>query len=146
MTSQVGPRGYALRTFLDTNILIYTDDPRDAAKQGIAIGLIRDHLRAQTGVISLQVLQEYFVNATGKLRLAADLAKRRVEFFAKLQVVEPNIKDVLAAVDVFRLHHFSFWDALVLYAAKQAGCKLLLTEDLQHGQTIDGVRIVNPFI
>lgn len=138
--------GGTTRSFLDTNILIYADDPRDAAKQSRAVELVKDHLRRRTGVVSLQVLQEYFACATGKLKLPADLAKQRVEVFTHMHVVEPGVVDVLAAIDLHRLHRFSFWDALILHCAKQAGCREILSEDLQHGQVIDGLRIVNPFL
>jgi predicted nucleic acid-binding protein len=146
MASYVIPSGNWARRFIDSNVLIYSDDPRDPAKQRIAVQLIGDHMRGRTGVVSLQVLQEYFTSATGKLKLAADLAKKRVEFFALFQVVEPTVSDVFAAIDLHRLHRFSYWDSLILHCAKQAGCRELLTEDLQHGQVIDGVRIVNPFL
>lgn len=71
------------RTFLDTNILVCSDDPRDPAKQARAFDLIHGHLRGRTGVVFLQVLQEYFVSARGKLNLDAKLARRRVEVFAR---------------------------------------------------------------
>jgi predicted nucleic acid-binding protein len=134
------------RSFLDTNVLVYSDDPRDPAKQTTAIDLVQDHLRQRTGVVSLQVLQEYFVSATGKLKLDAELAKRRVEFFARFHVAEPNVGDILAAIDLHRLHGISLWDSLILRCAKQAGCSVLLTEDMQHGQVFDGLKIVNPFL
>ena len=146
MAAQVIPPGGAARSFVDTNILVYTDDPRDAVKQSKAVELVKDHLRRRSGVISLQVLQEYFVTATGELNLAADLAKRRVEFFAKLYVVDPGVDEVPAAIDFYRLHRLSYWDALILYCAKRAGCRELLTEDMRHGQVFDGVRVVNPFL
>jgi len=146
VASVVNPRGRVSRAFLDTNVLLYSDDPRDPAKQRKALDLIKLHRSARTGVISLQVLQEYFVNSTGKLKLDADLAKRRVEVFAKLQVAEPTVDDILSAIDLHRLHPLSFWDALILQMAKQTGCRVLLSEDMQHGQVIDGVRIVNPFL
>lgn len=146
MASQVSAGGRHLRTFLDTNVFLYFDDPRDPVKNQKALDLIKQHLSAKTGVISLQVLQEYFVNATGKLKLAAELAKQRVEVFARLQVVEPKVADILAAIDLHRLYGFSFWDSLILCCAKQSGCRILLSEDMQHGQVIEGVRIVNPFL
>jgi predicted nucleic acid-binding protein len=133
------------RAFLDTNVLVYSDDPRDLAKQAKALNLIKDHLRLRTGVVSLQVLQEYFVSATGKLKLDPGLAKQRVEVFAKFQVAEPTVGDILAAIDLHRLHGFSYWDALILRMAKQSGCRIVLSEDMQHGQDFDGMTIVNPF-
>jgi predicted nucleic acid-binding protein len=103
-------------------------------------------MRQRTGVVSLQVLQEYFVSARGKLRLDAELAKRRVEVFARFHVVVPRVSDILAAIDLHRLLGFSYWDSLIVHCARQAGCAVLLTEDMQHGQVIDGVRVVNPFL
>lgn len=138
--------GKTSRSFLDTNVLVYSDDPRDPAKQATALDLIKDHLRSRRGVVSLQVLQEYFVSATGKLKLSAELAKQRVEVFARFHVAEPTVNDILAAIDLHRLYRLSFWDALVLRTAKQTGCRVLLTEDMQHGNEIDGVEIVNPFL
>jgi len=142
----MSPQGSNSRIFLDTNILVYSDDPRDPVKQTKAINLIKDHLRSRAGVVSLQVLQEYFVSATGKLRLDSELAKQRVEVFARFQVAEPTVGDILAAIDLHRLHGLSLWDALILRCAKQSGCRVLLTEDMQHGQIVDGVRIENPFL
>jgi predicted nucleic acid-binding protein len=92
------------------------------------------------------VLQEYFVSATGKLKLDAELAKQRIEVFAKFYVAEPKVDDILAAIDMHLLYHLTLWDTLILRCAKQSGCSVLLTEDMQHGQIIDGVRIVNPFL
>lgn len=146
MASEMSASGRLPRTFFDTNVLVYSDDPRYPAKRATAVELIQDHLRSRTGAVSLQVLQEYFVSATGKLKLGSELARQRVEVFARFQVGEPTVSDILAAIDIHRLHGFSFWDALVLRMAKQTGCRVLLSEDMQHGQVIDGVKIVNPFL
>lgn len=146
MASPVSSVSTSLRSFIDTNILVYTDDPRDFAKQAAAVRTVASHLACQSGVVSLPVLQEYFTVATGKLRVAAEIAKGRVERFAKLNVVAPDLTDVLAAIDLHRLTRLSYWDALVIRCAKQGGCSVLLTEDMQHGQVIEGVRIVNPFL
>jgi len=134
------------RSFFDTNVLVYADD-KDAppAKQRCAVELVAEHRRAGTGVVSLQVLQEYFVTVTRKLHLDAAVARRKVELLAEFDVATPDLTDVLAAIDLHRLHGFSFWDALVLRAAKQSGCTVLLSEDLQDKREVDGVRIVNPF-
>jgi predicted nucleic acid-binding protein len=134
------------RSFLDTDVLVYTDDPRDPVKQARALSLVKDHLRQRTGVVSLQVLQEYFVSATGKLKLGAQLAKQRVEVFAKFHVAEPKLDDILSAIDLHRLYGLSYWDGLILRMANRSGCQVVLSEDMQHGQVIDGVKIVNPFL
>jgi predicted nucleic acid-binding protein len=133
------------RSFFDTNVLVYSDDKAAQAKQRRALDLLAQHRRAGTGVVSLQVLQEYFVTVTRKLRVDARVARRKVELLAEFDVAFPEVADVLAAIDLHRLHGFSFWDALILRAAKQAGCSVLLSEDMQDAREIDGVRIVNPF-
>jgi predicted nucleic acid-binding protein len=134
------------RAFFDTNVLVYSDDPASPEKQKRAIDLIQVHRLDRSGVISIQVLQEYFVASTKKLGLDPGFAKSKVEVWARFQVVEPGVGDVLAAIDLHRLSGVSFWDALIVRCAKEAGCSVLLSEDMQHGQAIDGVRITNPFI
>ena len=134
------------RSFFDTNVLVYADDKASpAAKRRRAIELVAEHRRAGTGVVSLQVLQEYFVTITRKLHVDAKIARRKVELLAEFDVASPELADILAAIDLHRLHGFSFWDCLVLRSAKQSGCGVLLTEDLQKEREVDGVRIVNPF-
>ena len=133
------------RSFFDTNVLVYADDKAAPAKQRRALDLIAEHRRTKTGVVSLQVLQEYFVTVTRKLHLDPRIARRKVELIAEFDVASPEVADILAAIDLHRLHGVSFWDALVLRAAKQAGCSILLSEDMQGNREIDGVQIVNPF-
>ena len=134
------------RSFFDTNILTYADDSAAPAKQKVAIELVAKHRRAGTGVLSLQILQEYFVTATKKLHIDPSVVRRKVELLAEFDVVAPGLDDIIAAIDLHRLRGFSFWDALVVQTAKQSGCSALFSEDMQHGQEIDGVRIVNPFL
>jgi predicted nucleic acid-binding protein len=133
------------RSFFDTNVLLYADDKAAPAKQGRALALVDEHRRAGTGVVSMQVLQEYFVSVTRKLRVDAAIARRKVELLAEFDVVAPKVADILAAIDLHRLHGFSFWDALVIRTAMQSGCTILLSEDMQDRREIDGLRIVNPF-
>lgn len=135
-----------LRTFIDTNLLVYTDDRANPDKQRVALDILHRHKQANSGVLSLQVLQEYFVAVTRKYGIDPADARRKVELFAEFDVVEPGLNDVLAAIDLHRLRYLSYWDALVVHTARQAGCAAILSEDMQHGQMIDGVRIVNPFI
>ena len=134
------------RSFFDTNVLVYADDKATPAKQRRAIELVAKHRRAGTGVLSSQVLQEYFVTVTGKLHVEVTIARRKVELLAEFDLVVPGLDDILAAVDLHRLHGFSFWDALVLRAAKESACTILYSEDLQPGRVVDGVQIVNPFV
>jgi predicted nucleic acid-binding protein len=138
-------RFMSARSFFDTNVLVYADDKAAPAKQRTALDLVAKHRRARTGVVSLQVLQEYFVTVTGKLHVDASIARRKVELLAEFDVADPEVADILAAIDLHRLQRFSFWDALVLRAAKQAGCSILFSEDMQDVREIDGLQIVNPF-
>ena len=138
-------RFMSVRSFFDTNVLVYADDRSAPAKQRRAVELVTEHRRRKTGVVSLQVLQEYFVTVTRKLHVDAQIARRKVELLAEFDVATPNVSDVLAAIDLHRLRGISFWDALILRSAKQAGCSVLLTENMQAAREIDGVRIVNPF-
>ena len=131
--------------FFDTNVLIYADDGSSPKKQKLATALIAEHLRAQTAVVSLQVLQEYFVAATRKLGLTAEAAQRKVEIFAKTRIVRLEPADVIAAIELHRLRQISFWDALIVHAARCAGAAILYSEDLQAGAVLGGIRMVNPF-
>jgi predicted nucleic acid-binding protein len=133
------------RSFFDTNVLVYADDKAAPAKQRRALDLVAEHRRARTGVVSLQVLQEYFVTVTRKLHVDVRIARRKVELLAEFDVAAPEVADILAAIDLHRLHTLSFWDALVIRSAKQSGCTVLFSEDMQHTRAIDGLQIVNPF-
>lgn len=134
------------RSFFDANVLVYADDKAAPAKQRRALNLIAEHRRAGTGVVSLQVLQEYFVTVTRKLHVDVRIARRKVELLAEFDVAAPEVADILAAIDLHRIHGFSFWDALVVRSAKPAGCRVLFSQDLQDARELDGVRFVNPFL
>jgi len=134
------------RSFLDSNVLIYTDDASAPAKQATALDLIEGCHASHSAVLSVQVLQEYFVITTRKLGVDAALARRKVELFAQLHVVATVPEDVLAAIDLHRLHRISFWDALIVRSAINAGCARLYSEDLQEGRRFEGLEVVNPFV
>jgi predicted nucleic acid-binding protein len=134
------------RVFIDTNILVYVDDLAAGSKRERARAVLAPVVRQRRAVISTQVLQEYFAAAMRKLRLSAERARWRVEVLSRFDVVMIRPELVLGAIDLHRLHRVSFWDALVVKCASAAGCATVLTEDMNHGQTIDGVRIENPFL
>ncbi|UCF66583.1 MAG: PIN domain-containing protein [Acidobacteriota bacterium] len=133
------------RSFLDTNVLVYTDDADAPAKRAVALDLIEQSLRDRVGVISTQVLQEYFVAATRKLGVNAVTARRKIELLSRLDLVPIGLAEILAAVDLHRLHEISFWDALIVRAALESGCQVLFSEDLQHGRRFDALEVVDPF-
>ena len=134
------------RSFFDTNILLYSDDVADPRKNALATDLIARQRANREAVLSIQVLQEYFVNAVAKLKVDVTVARRRVELFSRFELVLPDPAMVLAAIDIHRLNRLSFWDSMVVEAARVSGCSILFSEDLNAGQTIAGVKIVNPFV
>lgn len=134
-----------MRSFVDTNVLVYADDRDDRAKQSVATGLIEAHLRAGTGVISTQVLQEFVNTALRRLLLPVDLIRARLALYRRFEVVPSSADLVVSALDVHVLYRVSFWDALIVQAARQSGCVQLITEDMNAGAVVVGVRLVNPF-
>ena len=96
--------------FVDTNILVYADDRANPIKRERAQELIREVVRERSGWISLQVLQEYFAVATRKPGIDAEIARRRVEIYSRLDVAILGPVDVLGAIDLHRLYRFSIWD------------------------------------
>ncbi len=133
------------RSFIDTNILVYTDDQDSPEKQQVALDLLARAIADGTGVVSTQVLQEYYAAATRKLGVDPAVARRKVELFSRLDTVQVGTGLILAAIDLHRLHRLSFWDALIVRAALDGGCSILYTEDLGSDQRIEGLRIFNPF-
>jgi predicted nucleic acid-binding protein len=133
------------RVFVDTNIFVYADDRSARTKRVRARTVLSELIRAKRVVVSTQVMQEYFAAAIKKLGLSPERARIRVERLNRLDVVLIRPELILGAIDLCRLHALSFWDALVVRSASAAGCGRLLSEDLQDGHTIDGVRIENPF-
>jgi predicted nucleic acid-binding protein len=132
-------------TFLDTNVIVYANDPRDEFKQERALEVISQHLVERSGVISGQVLQEYASVALTKLKQPLAVITHQLHLLESLRVVliEPSL--VRRALEIHQLYQLSFWDAQILAAAEKAGCDALLTEDLNPGQFFVGVRCVNPF-
>ena len=133
------------REFLDTNVLIYAHDARDPRKRACARELLRRLLRERRGVLSIQVLQEFFAAATRKLGMPSEVARLNVSSYARFDVVSLSVPDVIAAIDLHRLHHFSIWDALIVRAALNGACTTLHSEDMQDGRAIDTLVVRDPF-
>jgi predicted nucleic acid-binding protein len=134
--------------FLDTNILLYAADPSEGRKYHIAKLLIEDLWRSQTGVISTQVLQEFCFNLRRKVRPPLSVAEtvERVSNYLSWPTVTNSVESTIAALEIEAEHQLSFWDALIVNAAQVAGCAILYSEDMNHGQIFDLVRVVNPFL
>ena len=133
------------RFFLDTNILAQSLDKSDIKKVKKARQLLRDGAENDSGVISTQVLQEFYVAATKKLSVEPLVAKELLHQFQNMDTIVITAGLISEAVDCSILNRLSFWDSLIVVAAESAGCSTIWTEDLNNGQIIRGVQIKNPF-
>jgi predicted nucleic acid-binding protein len=132
--------------FFDTNILLYSisTDPAETAKRERAIEL----LSGEDGALSIQVLQEFYYQATRPTRLqpiAHEVAVNLITAWSRFRLQEINLAILQAALEIKAAHRFSYWDCAIIAAARALGCRELYTEDMSHGQQIGGVLIVNPF-
>src|SRR2546425_3498812 len=136
------------RLLLDTNLLVYAHDPRDRRKQEIALDVMDRSIRTERATVSAQNLSEFFVVVTQRLpeRLEVRAALRQVEHLAaSCRVLEVTALVVLEACRGVQVHGFSFWDAQVWAAAKLDQTTYVLTEDAEHGQSVEGVTFLDPF-
>jgi len=136
------------KAFVDTNILIYAHDLDAGSKHDIAITLIKEFWEKRTGILSTQVLQEFYVNVTRKILKPIPLAKARsiIENYMAWQVEVNGPDTILLASEIEERYLLSFWDSLIVAAARNAKADKILTEDLKHGQKLEGILIENPFI
>ena len=139
--------GTSDRTFVDTNVLIYAHDVDAGRKHERARELLRTLWADRAGILSTQVLQEFYVNATRKIRkpLTRPEARSVVETYAAWCVdgITPN--DLSAAFQIEDQARIGFWDALIIAVAARSGARRIVSEDLNNGQSIAGVSIHNPF-
>jgi predicted nucleic acid-binding protein len=132
------------KIFIDTNILVYSVDRHDMAKREICRNCLRWLHHNGLGVISTQVMQEFYVTATKKLGVEPLIAKSIISSFENFEVLTVTPALIKEAIDCHIVSEISFWDALIVVSAENAHCQSLWTEDLNDGQLIRGVRIVNP--
>lgn len=135
------------RQFVDTNIFLYAYDLSEPVKRKKAQKLISSLWHSRQGVISIQVLHELYVNLTRKIQkpINAEHAAQIITDLGQWILHEPTPVDLKRAVELEKLHRLSFWDAMIVSSARQMGCKLLWTEDLNSGQSIEDLVIRNPF-
>ena len=133
--------------FLDTNVLVYANDTAQPGKQQTARTLLKNLLRSDSGVISVQVLSEFWVTVTRKIQypLSISLARQQVDLFALMTVVSLDSALFHDALRIEQLYQVSFWDAQILAAAEAADCSTLYSEDLNACQKYANVTVVNPF-
>lgn len=135
------------RTFVDTNVLVYAHDANETEKQPIARVALEKLWADRSGVVSTQVLQEFYVVATGKFEppMCRSEAREIVTLYATWSVVQVDIGLILDAATLEERVQLSFWDALIVEAARRAGAARLISEDFQARRRIAGIEIENPF-
>ncbi len=134
-------------TFVDTNVLVYAYDADAGAKHQSAQSQLQALWQNESGLISTQVLQEFYVTVTRKLSrpLPRRTARAVMATYEAWPVHRPDVDDIVAASDLEERHQLSFWDALIIVSARRSRAHSLLTEDLQDGQRFDGLQVVSPF-
>lgn len=135
------------RTFVDTNILVYAHDSDAGEKHSIAAQSMNDLWEARTGILSTQVLQELYVTLTRKVPhpIKKNLARRLIRNYLTWEVAVNDGAILLHASEIEESYGLSFWDSLIVASAYFKNAAIILTEDLNHNQLIEGVRIQNPF-
>ena len=132
-------------TFLDTNVLVYSIDGKDPAKQVVAREIVVSAVRGGGFLISAQVLNEFSNIALLKLKLSVEEVRKFVSFFSRIGVVSLESRWTDAALLLKQRYETQFFDSLLLAAAQEKGCDEILTEDLNDGQMYGSVKAVNPF-
>lgn len=135
------------KIFLDTNVIVYAYDKSAGEKHNKAKKILIDLWESGFGVISIQVLKEFYVTVTQKIPnvLKTEVAEEIISDFLRWEVVVNDGYNILEAISIQRRYRFSFWDSLIIAAAQESGCSLLYTEDLSSGQKIKDLQIKNPF-
>ena len=131
--------------FVDTNVLLYSMNANEPVKQGMARAWVLQLWDLAAGRISWQVVHEFYSNAVGKLGVPRALARMAVEQFVELSPHQPGLATIQRAWHWCDAAQINFWDALIVAAAGQSGCRYLLSEDFQAGRRFGAVTIVNPF-
>ncbi len=134
------------KIFIDTSLLVNTLDRKDKAKQKEARAILKRIVDSHQAVLSTQVVQEFYVVATSKLKADPVLVRNIVHNFRNMEIVNNDLGLVEQAIDISVLSRLSFWDSLIVAAAEKANCEFVFSEDLSAGQTYRGVKILDPFI
>lgn len=146
MESHGHVRNYIVaKIFFDTNILVYTVDKKDQEKTIQSRRILKVVTQDHSPVISTQVLQEFYNALTSKLKIDNIVAKNLVHNYNNMEIITIDLLVIEQAIDISVLFQLSFWDSLILAAAEHAHCTYLISEDLNHGQRIRGIEILNPF-
>lgn len=133
--------------FVDTNIIVYAYDTSEHNKRAVAMGLLERLWEKRNGCLSIQVLQELYVTLTRKLpvSLSDDQVIPLISDLGLWIHHVPNITDIIDSARIQKQYGISFWDAMIITSAYKMDCKIVWTEDLNHGQLYEGIQAVNPF-
>jgi len=134
------------KIFIDTNILVYTLDQKNIEKRDMARKIVKKVVESHQPVISTQVIKEFYVVASNKLKADPIVVKNIIHNFHNMEIVNNDLDLIEQAIDISILSQLSFWDSLVIAAAEKANCEYVLSEDLNSGQNYRGIKLLNPFI
>jgi predicted nucleic acid-binding protein len=134
------------RSFIDTNVLVYAEASDAPDKQQAALALLKQLYETGTGVLSTQVLQEYCNVAIKKLKLPVAHIRAQLDMYEQFEVVQITPAIIRAGLDLNQTRSVGFYDALIIASAQTAGCNVLFSEDLNTGELIAGVQLLNPFV
>ncbi|MBI2818063.1 MAG: PIN domain-containing protein [Acidobacteria bacterium] len=136
------------KVFVDSNILIYAHDKDAGSKHQQAVDGLSELWESHAGCLSTQVLQEFYVNVTQKVKkpLRRGLAREIVRNYSPWVEAAITVETVVRAAEIAEIWQLSFWDSMIVAAAEEVGAAELLTEDLNSGQVIAAIRVVNPFV
>lgn len=136
------------RVFLDTNIVVYAHDKTDPDKKAKSQAILFECLRTGTGVISAQVLSEFFVTITQKIEqpISPDRARKEIVLLSTMATIDIDATLVVEAVNIKERWQLSYWDSLILAAAERAGCEKVYSEDMSDGQCYGSLTVCNPYV
>jgi len=146
MIAGIGKISIVSKIFIDTNIFVYSIDQKDPNKRDKARNILKRLVEVHQPVISTQVIKEFYVIASTKLKADSFIIKSIVHNFRNLEVVNNDLELIEQAIDISTISRLSFWDSLIIAAAEKANCELVFSEDMNPGQTYRGLMLVNPFV
>jgi len=135
-----------VRCFFDTNVLVYSRDPDDAAKRAHARALIEKSIEEESFVVSTQVLVEFYATSVRRRLLGPAQALELIRFWGGHDTVPHTPDLVIRGLELHQAHSLSVWDGLIVQAALDARCDVLFSEDLQHGRRFGDLEVANPFL
>ena len=135
-----------LKIFIDTNLFVYSIDQKEPGNREKARAILKKIINSQQPVISTQVIKEFYIVATTKLKADQLIVKNIIHTFRNMEVVNNDLELIEQAIDISGISQFSIWDSLIIAAAEKANCEFVFSEDLNPGQAYRGVIVVDPFM